>query len=128
MDEKAKSVHGRWLQHARFRWHEAVLKDPVIRTYPSAIALAGHVMHRYQPHKGYAQFSIASAAKALGFDERTLKRARKLLRELGWIRPYERPDKRGPGGWRANKYTLAGGPDDLLFDQLVEGDDDDTDT
>ena len=126
MDEKKQSEHLRWLQHARFRWHEAVLKDPVVRTYPSAIALAGHIMHRFQPAKGYAQFSIASAAKALGFDERTLKRARKLLRELGWIRPYDSPVKRGPGGWRANKYILFGGPDDLLFDETDKSDGDDT--
>ena len=117
MDAKKQSEHHRWLQHKRFRWHEAILKDPVICTFPSAIALAGHIMHRYRSAKGYAQFSIASAAKALGFDERTLKRARKLLKETGWIRPYESSVKPGPGGWRANKYILSGGPDDLLFDE-----------
>ena len=58
--------------------------------------------------------------------ERTLKRARKLLRELGWIRPYASPVKRGPGGWRANKYILSGGPDDLLFDETDKSDGDDT--
>ena len=79
MDEKSKEVHRRWLQNTRFRWHEAVLKDPVIHKHPSAIALAGHVMHRYDVGKGYAQFSIASAEKALEFDQRTLKRVRKLL-------------------------------------------------
>lgn len=126
MDEVSKAAHRRWLQNVRFRWHEAVLKDPVIRKCPSAIALAGHVMHRFQADKGFAQFSIASAEKALGFDQRTLKRARKLLQEIGWIRPDDRPVKRGPGGWRANRYILAGGPEDLLFDETVESDSGDT--
>ena len=127
MDAKIKADHERWLQHARFRWHEAVLQDPAIHGWPSAIALAGHIMHRYRADKGYAQFSIASAVKALGFDERTLKRARKLLRKLGWIRPDDRPVKKGSGGWRANRYILSGGPEDLLFDQSSDGDSGDTD-
>lgn len=127
MEAEKKTEHLRWLQHARFRWHEAVLKDPVIRKYPSAIALAGHIMHRFQAEKGFAQFSITSAEKALGFDQRTLKRARKLLQQRGWIRPDDRPVKQGPGGWRANRYILSGGPEDLLFDETAESDGDDTD-
>lgn len=126
MDEKAKADHRRWLQHVRFRWHEAMLKDPVIHKCPSAIALAGHVMHRYQTEKGYSQFSIASAVKALGFDERTLKRARKLLQKRGWIQQDSRITKKHLGGWRANRYILSGGPEDLLFDELDEGDSTDT--
>lgn len=124
MDPAAQAAYQRWRQYLRFQWHEAVLKDPAIHAWPSAIALAGHVMHRF---KGYAQFSIASAAKALGFEERTLKRARKFLQKRGWIRPDDRPVKRGAGGWRANRYVLAGGPEDLLFDQPANSDSDDTD-
>ena len=127
MDEKSKGEHRRWLQSMRFRWHEAALKDPFIHKCPSAIALLGHVMHRYQVDRGYAQFSIASAAKALGFDERTLKRARKLLQHRGWIQPDDRTTNKPLGGWRANRYILSGGPEDLLFDEKVEGDGPDTD-
>ncbi len=83
-------------------------------------------MHRYNPEKGFAQFSIASAAKALGFEERTLKRARKLLQQTGWIKLDDRPVKIWLGSWRANRYLLGGGPDDLLFDARAEGDTDDT--
>ena len=126
MDENLKADHRRWLQHARFRWHEAVLNDPIICRHRSAIALAGHVMHRYDPQRGFAQFSIASAAKVLRFSERSLKRAKKLLIKLGWIRLDERAEKRGPGGWRANRYILSGGPDDLLFDARGLGAEGDT--
>jgi hypothetical protein len=100
--------------------------DPVTLGHTDVIRRAGHIMHRYNANMGFAQFSIASAAKALGFDERTLKRARKLLRELDWIRPYEKSDKRGPGSWLANKYILSGGPEDLLFDEADQSDGGDT--
>ena len=126
MDDNAKAAHRRWLQHRRLCWHEAVLKDRELHTCPSAIALAGHIMHRYNVDKGYAQLSIASAEKAVPFDQRTLKRARKLLREKGWIRPYERQHSKSAGSWRANKYILGGGPDDLLFDEPEQGVSDDT--
>lgn len=109
--------HHRWLQNARFRWHEAVLKDRVVQLSAAAVALAGHIMHRFNTDKGYAQLSIASAEKALGFSQRQLKRARKLLQQRGWIRPDDRPVARYPGTWRANRYILTGGPDDLLFDE-----------
>jgi hypothetical protein len=118
-----KEEHHRWLNNKRFVWHEAVLKDPVILQSAVAVALAGHVMHKYVARNGCAQFSIASAAKALSCSPRQLKRARKLLQQRGWIRPDERP---ASGNWRAKRYTLGGGPEDLLFEN-DEGGSQDTD-
>lgn len=117
-----KEVHRRWLNNKRFSWHEAVLRDPTIRQSAVATALAGHIMHKYVPQNGCAQFSIASASKDLVCSPRQLKRARKLLQKRGWIRLDDRPLR---GNWRANRYTLGGGPEDLLFED-DEGDASDT--
>jgi hypothetical protein len=122
MDE---ANHRRWLNNKRFSWHEAVLRDSAVRSSAAAVALAGHIMHRYVPEKGCAQVSAASAAKALGFSERQIKRARKLLWERGWIRPFALTSDRPLGSWRAKRYVLAGGPEDLLFD-ASDGDGDGT--
>jgi hypothetical protein len=118
MDE---AFHRRWINSKRFGWHEAVLRDPDIQQSAVALALAGHVMHRYSADKGFAQFSIASAAKALNLSQRQLKRARKRLKTRGWIRPFDDPNGSVLGGWRANRYLLGGGPEDLLFDAADGG-------
>lgn len=96
----------------RFIWHEWVLKDAELREHPTALALAGHIMHRFHWEKGYAEFSINSAAKALNMEPRSVVRARQYLVQRGWIRLLEyRTNQKG--GWAANRYTLSGGSDDL---------------
>ena len=115
MQEDKSRAHAKWLQHYRFRWHEAVLKDSTVRANRNALALAGHIMHRYVASKGYAQFSAASASKTMGIPLRSIRRAARLLRNLGWIVPLIEDGSSG-NGWGAAKYRLSGGPNDLLFD------------
>ena len=105
----------RWIDHHRFQWHEKILMDAKIRKNPTALALAGHIMHRVVAQKGWAQFSNQSAATALSMEVRSVARAKNCLIERGWIRLHSQVAKRGRG-WGANRYILAGGPDDLLFD------------
>lgn len=99
----------------RFRWHEAVLRDGALHRSPTAVRLAGHMMHRYDPKQGHAQFSIGSAAKELALPPRTIVRAKMQLVRRGWLRLKQGPQP-GSKRWQANFYTLGGGPGDLLFD------------
>ena len=105
----------RWLDHYRFQWHEGVLRDAEVRQHPTALALAGHIMHRFVAKNGWAQFSNNSAAKELNMEARSVARAKDYLIKRGWIRLHSKADKRARG-WGANRYILTGGPDDLLFD------------
>ena len=122
MSDQKKIAHDKWLQSVRFRWHEAVLKDQQVRKHRNALALAGHVMHRYVAAKGFAQFSGASAAKALNMPQRSVRRSARVLRDLGWIISLDEPQQ---DRWGAARYRLGGGPEDLLF-QTTTGDADDT--
>lgn len=99
----------------RFQWHEALLRDVALHRSPSAVRLAGHVMHRYDSKLGHVQFSTASAAKELGLPRRSIVRAKKELLRRGWLRFKQGPEA-GTKRWQANVYTLGGGPEDLLFD------------
>jgi hypothetical protein len=99
----------------RFSWHEKVLADAKLRKYPTALVLAGHVMHRFHWQKDYAEISFNSAVKALNMPRGSVIRARDLLIERGWLTIFEKP--RGTAGsWSAFRYTLGGGPDDLALD------------
>lgn len=121
-----KAMHGqisadvvrKQVNHARFEWYENVLRDVEVRRRPSALSVAGHVMHRFHPGKGYAEFSAASAGRALNMRAETVKRARKYLLERGWlilIQPY-RPSRQ----WSANRYSLGQGPEVLFDDDGVK--------
>ncbi len=114
MQDQKKIAHERWLDAVRFRWHEAVLKDRQVRNHRNALALAGHIMHRYVSKKGHAQFSAASAAKALDMPQRSVRRAARVLRDLGWIISLQ--DEPQHDRWGAARYRLGGGPNDLLFE------------
>lgn len=109
----------------RYRWHERVLRDRVVRKHPNALALAGYVMHRFHPELGYAEFSIDVAAAALDAEPRSIVRARLFLVNRNWIVLKERrTDQRR--GWAANRYTLGGGPEDLVLEEHGATDADDT--
>lgn len=100
----------------RFTWHEKVLADREVRKRPNAVALSGYVMHHFNVDFGYAQFSINEVVRKLRMPRSTVIRNRDFLLERGWIQIFERP--MGPGGWHLTlRYTLGGGPDDLLLDQ-----------
>lgn len=99
----------------RFVWHEHVLKDPVVRRNPNALAIAGHIMHRFNSTKGYAEISAGSIARDLKIPENSAKRSIKFLLKRGWMQvkePYL-PCRH----WRGTRYTFSGGPDDHLLDE-----------
>lgn len=106
--------HRRWVNAFRFRWHEKVIADRRMHTHPTALVLAGHIMHRYDPQKGYAQLSFASAEKALNVPRGSIIRARDHMELLNWIETL-RSDETGRRTWKqsANRYQLRGGPEDL---------------
>lgn len=119
----------RQINGLRFKWHEQVLRDPALHHHASAIRLAGHIMHRFHWQKGYAEISNASASKALGMPVRTVKYARQLLEKRCWIAKHETQRKTRVGApWAGTRFTLSGGPDDLIIcdpadscDSLGEG-------
>lgn len=115
----------RQINSLRFAWHEQVLKDADLRNHPTALALAGHIMHRFRPDKGYAEFSFKGAADALSMEPRSVIRARDVLVKRGWIALKEKRMSQTKG-WAANRYSLSGGPDDLLLDEQLSSDTDDT--
>jgi hypothetical protein len=100
----------------RFTWHEKVLADPAVRKRPNAVALAGYIMHRFDVDRGYAEISINKVVRELGMPRSTVMRSRNFLLQRDWIQIFERP--RGPAGRHlALRYSLAGGPEDLLLEQ-----------
>lgn len=101
----------------KFNWHMLAVKDPAFRGHWVIPALLDFIMHTYHVGRQCVEFSNNSAAKALDVDPRQIARAKKAIIERGWlrlIRAYDRKSNR----WNANRYTLAGGPEDLLLDAL----------
>jgi hypothetical protein len=99
----------------RFGWHEKVLADSAARKRSNSVVLAGYIMHRFDVDKGYAEVSINQVARDLGMPRSTVIRSRDFLLQRGWIQIFERP--KGPAGRHlALRYSLAGGPDDLLLE------------
>lgn len=86
--------------------------------------LLNYIMHHYHVGKEYVEFSNNSAAKALDVDPRQIARAKKAIIDRGWLRlarAYDRASMR----WNANRYVLAGGPEDLILEASDGTDDDD---
>jgi hypothetical protein len=113
-------------QIAKFSWHEAVLKDHALARMSSAYRLAGYIMHKFNIDSGYAEFSNKSAAEYLNCDPRQIVRAKQRLVARGWI-VLESAPKSQRFGWRASRYRLSGGPDDLLLDAKSKSSDADDD-
>lgn len=108
----------------KFNWHMRAIKDPAFRGHWVIPALLDFIMHTYHVGKGYVEFSNNSAAIALDVDARQIARAKKAIIERGWlrlVRAYDRASKR----WNANRYALAGGPEDLILEALGGTDKDD---
>jgi hypothetical protein len=99
----------------RFSWHEKVLADAELRRFPTALVLAGYIMHRFRADDGCAEISNESAGHALNMPSRSVIRAKQVLLRRGWIRPFDGARKRRKG-WSASRYMLTGGPEDLLID------------
>jgi hypothetical protein len=98
----------------RFRWHELVLKDPYLTKHPVALKLAGFVMHRFVSKNNCAEFSFDMAAECLSVAKRSVIRARNVLVKRGWLQIKAKPQGR-TRYWSATKYSLSGGPDDLII-------------
>ena len=116
MDGGRDSQQRRQINSLRVSWHQQILADPDVRKHPTALAFAGHVMHRFHVDKGHAEISHKSAAKALGMQKGSALRARNYLLKRGWLQVLERT-RSDSGGWCAIRYSLAGGPDDLALEQ-----------
>lgn len=111
----------------RFSWHEKVLADAVLRRFPTALVVAGYIMHRFRADTGCAEISNESAGEALNMPSRSVIRAKHVLLNRGWIRPFDGPRKRSKG-WGASRYMLTGGPEDLLIDWHTDSGLESTDT
>ena len=121
MTDSDDSEQRRHINGLRFNWHEQVLTDAEVRKHPTALAFAGLVMHRFHVGKGCAEISHKSAMKALKMQKTSVLRARNFLIERGWLQIFERR-KTAAGAHSAIRYSLAGGPDDLMLDQHVQRD------
>ena len=111
------------INYMRFRWHELLLRDVVLRRSYNALALGGYIMHRFDVRRGYAEFSFAQVAKELEMPRTSVIRARNRLVERAWIKIAEKPT--APTlDWKATRYTFAGGPDDLNIEDGASGADD----
>lgn len=106
----------RQIEAMRHSWHEMLMRDAELRRFPTALALSTYVRQRFRADLNYAEFSIKGAAKALNMSTKSVVRARKRLIERAWIRLLERRMDQSQG-WTANRYTLSGGPDDLLLEE-----------
>jgi hypothetical protein len=124
MKNPSKEEMNRHANAYRFRWHEAILKDPIVRRNPTALALAGYIMHRFKAGEDAAVFSNNSAAKFIGAPARSIARAKLLLQRRNWISRISDPSA-STGSWGANSYRLSGGPEDLLLDEHKGHDADD---
>lgn len=127
MVDPSSAEERRYVNNHRFCWHEKVLADEELRRYPTAVVLAGHIMHRFRADTGCAEFSNESAGRALSMDPRSVARAKNVLLERGWIRLFD-GSRRRSSGWRANRYMLTGGPEDLLIDWHASSEVESTDT
>lgn len=127
MAEPSSAEERKYVNAHRFNWHEKVLADAELRRYPTALVLAGHIMHRFRADSGCAEFSNQSAGRALNMDPRSVSRAKNVLLQRGWIRLFD-GSRRRSSGWRANRYMLTGGPEDLLIDWHTDSDMESTDT
>ena len=112
MDETTR----RQINSVRMNWHMNLLRDAELRMHPTALVFAGLVLHRFHVEKGFAEISIESAMRATAMPRTSVIRARDYLTRRGWVQKRER-EKADNGSWKTARYTLAGGPDDLLIDQ-----------
>lgn len=128
MSESQSGEERRYINSHRFRWHEKIIADAELRRYPTALALASHIMHRFRADDGCAEFSNESAGRALSMDPRSVIRAKQYLIKRGWIRLFDGRRRRSTG-WTGQRFILTGGPEDLdLAQHLTSENEGDTDT
>jgi hypothetical protein len=111
-------------QRRKFRWLELVAQCPAFRKKAVAMRLAVYIMKNYHTFHGYIEFSKNAAALWLELDPSQVTRARNLFVKLGWLR-LVRTARAQRFGYSANRYDLAGGPDDLILDDFASDAEDD---
>ena len=102
-------------QMRKFRWLELVAQHPGFRRKPIMYRLAIYVSKCFHTGLGYIEFSIDGAAAWLDVDPSQIVRARNELVKLGWLLMIKAatPSRKY---YSANRYDLAGGPEDYLLD------------
>lgn len=119
MSDERERERVRNVNRMRFQWHERLIADPKLHKGSGALAFAGLVLHRFSIQLGYAEISTGYASARLQMPVSTVHRGRRLLLRQGWIAewmPLKERKRRLPD--LPQRYTLAGGPDDLLLDEL----------
>lgn len=92
-------------EHWRFQWHEEVLKRSDLPR--SSIAVAGVLMHRYRPERGYAEIGSANLAKQAGCWPSTAKKAIAQLEKLGLVVVINRGSRSPDGSLAPHQYRLT---------------------
>ena len=73
-------------------------------------------MHKFNVDKGYAEISLNQVARDLGMPRSTVIRSRDFLLKRAWVHVFER--RTGIAGSHLTlRYSLGGGPDDLVLDE-----------
>jgi hypothetical protein len=110
----------RQINNVRFGWHERLLADPELHKGAAALAFAGLVLHRFNSALGYAEISVSYAGIRLNMPRATIHRGRRLLLRRAWIVPwYAAVPRKWRGPDMPKRYTLGGGPEDLLLDEIA---------
>ena len=91
--------------HWRFQWHEEVLKRFDLNR--SQIAVAGVLMHAYNPKKGYAEIGLTIIARRAGCSRDTANTAVWALQNNGLVNVTNRGALRPDGSRATNRYALT---------------------
>ncbi len=125
MSDERERERLRQINSIRLNWHERLIADPALHRGAAALAFAGLVLHRFSAKFGYAEISAGYACLRLNMPKATVHRGRRLLLSRMWIVPWSGPI---PRRWRGpdmpRRYTLGGGPEDLLLDEFDNAADD----
>lgn len=123
-EQESERARAREINSVRFNWHQRLIADPELHRGAAALAFAGLILHTFDHRSGYAQVSISYACAKLRMPAATAHRGRRLLLRRGWIVPWSGHSRKRRGLDMASRYTLGGGPDDLILDAHQRVDDD----
>jgi hypothetical protein len=125
MSDERERERLRNINRLRLNWHERLIADPELHKGAAPLAFAGLVLHRFHAVLGYAEVSVGYASVKLRMPKATIHRGRRLLLSRNWIVPRSDPAmklRRRPD--LPKRYTLGGGPEDLILEELRSATDD----
>lgn len=99
----------------KLRWLELIAQHPSYTRKAMVFRLGIFIMKKFHTGLGYIEFSIKEAAKWLCVDDSQVVRARNLLVRHGWLRLVKSATL-SRRTYSANRYDIAGGPEDYLLD------------